>query len=90
MIAPYRSGRGSGCSKLEPAALAVTARDHDGEARILELPHHRFFVGTLFVPRLSGTRDGRHPRVAAFVAAASGPERPDSGTLASATTTVRR
>jgi CTP synthase (UTP-ammonia lyase) len=90
MIAPYRSGRASRCSTLEPAALAVTAPDHDGEARILGLPHHRFFVGTLFVPRFSGTRDGPRPRLAAFVVAASGPERPDSRTLASATTTVRR
>lgn len=57
-------------SELEAAGLAVTGRDQDGEARIVEVRAHRFFVGTLFVPQVSSAPGRPHPLVVAFVAAA--------------------
>lgn len=61
-------------AELEAAGLAVTGRDQDGEARIVELVGRRFFVGTLFVPQVSSAPGRPHPLVADFVAAAA--ERP--------------
>jgi CTP synthase (UTP-ammonia lyase) len=56
--------------QLTRAGLAVSGRDADGEARVVELPSHRFFVGTLYVPQTGSAPDAPHPLVAAFVAAA--------------------
>jgi CTP synthase (UTP-ammonia lyase) len=58
-------------AELKAAGLAVTGRDQDGEARIVELTGHRFFVGTLFVPQVSSAPGCPHPLVVAFVAAAA-------------------
>lgn len=58
-------------AELEAAGLAVTGRDQDGEARIVEVAAHRFFVGTLFVPQVSSAPGRPHPLVVAFVAAAA-------------------
>ena len=52
------------------AGLAVSGTDQDGEARILELPGHPFFMATLFVPQASSTRTVPHPLLLAFVEAA--------------------
>jgi CTP synthase (UTP-ammonia lyase) len=41
--------------KLHDAGLRIVGRDANGEARILTLPKHRFFVATLFVPQLTST-----------------------------------
>ena len=49
--------------------LRVTARDDEGAVRIVELPEHPFFVGTLFQPELAGEGDDVHPLVLAFLAA---------------------
>jgi len=56
---------------LAEAGLVVSGRDHDREARIMELPDHPFFVGTLFVPQASSPD---HPLVGAFLAAADARE----------------
>ncbi|MGA8724284.1 MAG: hypothetical protein WB565_04540 [Acidimicrobiales bacterium] len=61
--------------ELVDAGLAVTGRDADGEARVVELPAHRFFVGTLYVPQTSSAPGRPHPLVAAFAAAAIGGSR---------------
>lgn len=53
--------------ELERHGLRVTGVDDDGQARIVELPSHRFFVATLFLPQM---RPG-HPLVEGFLAAAS-------------------
>jgi CTP synthase (UTP-ammonia lyase) len=45
--------------------------DADGEARIIELPAHRFFIGTLFLPQHLSTATRPHPLVVAYVAAAA-------------------
>lgn len=55
---------------LEHGGLVITGRDLAGEARIVELPAHPFFLATLFVPQLSSSADSPHPLVTAFLAAA--------------------
>lgn len=55
---------------LEQSGLRITGRDQDGEVRVVELPGHRFFLATLFVPQTSSTPERPHPLVRGFVAAA--------------------
>jgi CTP synthase (UTP-ammonia lyase) len=54
---------------LERAGLRFSGFDAGGEARILELPGHPFFLGTLFVPQ-ANRRRSPHPLLAGLVAAA--------------------
>jgi CTP synthase (UTP-ammonia lyase) len=54
---------------LEAAGMVVSATDQDGEPRVIELPDHRFFLGTLFVPQTSSAPGAAHPVVAGFVEA---------------------
>ena len=53
---------------LQSRDLRIVGSDAEGEARIIELTGHPFFVGTLFVPNLHGDADAAHPLVRAFVA----------------------
>ena len=39
--------------KLERTGLKVSGLSEDGGARIIELPDHRFFIATGFVPEIS-------------------------------------
>jgi CTP synthase (UTP-ammonia lyase) len=57
---------------LAGGPLRVTGADAEGEARVIELPDHPFFLGTLFVPQTRSTPDRPHPVVMAFVRAAVG------------------
>ncbi len=58
--------------------LLFTGQDASGEVRILELPGHPFFLGTLFQPELAG--DPRpHPIIRAFARAAAGHARGATG-----------
>jgi len=50
--------------------LRITGADAEGEARVIELPGHPFFLGTLFVPQTRSTPERPHPLVSAFVEAA--------------------
>lgn len=50
--------------------LRVTGRDAEDEIRVVELPDHPFFIGTLFVPQTRSRPDAPHPLVTAFVRAA--------------------
>ncbi len=52
------------------ALLKITGRDKAGEARIVELSGHPFFVATLFLPQLSSYPNVPHPLVVAFLKAA--------------------
>lgn len=52
---------------LKNGPLQVTGWDAEGELRVLELPGHPFFVGTLFVPQARSTAERPHPLVAAFL-----------------------
>jgi CTP synthase (UTP-ammonia lyase) len=55
---------------LKTGPLRITGSDSEGELRVIELPGHPFFIGTLFVPQ-AGSRAGHpHPLVTAFMRAA--------------------
>ena len=62
--------------RLEREGLRVAGRDPAGEARVVELAEHPFFIATLFQPERAGLRDESHPLIAAFVAAAASRETP--------------
>jgi CTP synthase (UTP-ammonia lyase) len=54
---------------LRSGPLQVTGSDSEGEVRVVELPSHPFFVGTLFVPQTRSTASRPHPLVNAFLSA---------------------
>jgi CTP synthase (UTP-ammonia lyase) len=54
---------------LGAQGLVISGRDGDGDARIVELPDHPFFVGTLFQPGLSSDTTWVHPLIGSFAAA---------------------
>jgi CTP synthase (UTP-ammonia lyase) len=54
---------------VEAAGLRVVAWDDGGEPRVVDLPSHPFYIGTLFVPQPSAEPDSPHALVAAFVEA---------------------
>ncbi len=56
-------------SLLGSGELRITGSDAEGEIRVIELPGHPFFVGTLFVPQTKSTADCPHPLVSAFLQA---------------------
>jgi len=56
---------------LHEGGLRVVGVDAEGEARIVELPALRFFVGTLFLPQHLSTVARPHPLIVAYVAAAA-------------------
>jgi len=55
--------------QLQHAGLAISGADEAGEARIMELSEHPFFLGTLFVPQANSTRGNPHPIVVEFLRA---------------------
>ena len=57
-------------SLLDGGPLSITGVDNHGEARVLELASHPFFIGTLFQPELSAFKGVVHPLIKAFVSAA--------------------
>jgi len=56
---------------LQAGGLRFTGRDLAGEARVVELPGHPFYVATLFQPERSSLRGEAHPLIRAFVEAAA-------------------
>ncbi|MEO1208467.1 MAG: CTP synthase [Cyanobacteria bacterium J06638_20] len=54
-------------SALKSQSLNVTGSDVEGEVRVIELPGHPFFIGTLFVPQARSTAATPHPVVTAFI-----------------------
>jgi len=56
---------------IEAAGLRIVGWDEGGEARIVEIPSHPFFIGALFVPRPGPSPRRPHPLVAALVEAGS-------------------
>jgi len=56
-------------SLLQSGSLKITGSDGEGEIRVIELPSHPFFLGTLFVPQIRSTADQPHPLVTAFMKA---------------------
>jgi CTP synthase (UTP-ammonia lyase) len=59
------------CPLLEQSGLSITAEDALGDARVVELRGHPFFIATLYQPERSALRGVAHPVIGAFVAAAS-------------------
>lgn len=55
---------------LERGGLHVSGTDPDGEARVIELPEHPFYVATLFVPQTSSSPKKPHPLIVGFLQAA--------------------
>jgi CTP synthase (UTP-ammonia lyase) len=51
-------------------ALQVAGTDAEGEVRIVELPAHRFFIATLFLPQLTSSVEAPHPLIVAYLRAA--------------------
>jgi CTP synthase (UTP-ammonia lyase) len=62
--------------QLETAGLAISGTDDAGEVRIMELTSHPFFIGTLFVPQASSTKNLPHPMILEFFAAATRERQP--------------
>jgi CTP synthase (UTP-ammonia lyase) len=50
--------------------LRTVGKDSGGNARIVELVSHPFFVATLFLPQLSSEPGNPHPVIVAFLKAA--------------------
>jgi len=57
--------------QLVGAGLVISGTDEAGEARIMELPSHPFFIGTLFVPQANSAKGKPHPIVLAFLRSAA-------------------
>lgn len=56
-------------SYLKSGPLKISGSDSEGEVRVIELPGHPFFVGTLFVPQTRSTPENPHPLITAFLKA---------------------
>lgn len=56
---------------LHDGGLRVTGVDGDGEARVLEIPEHSFYLATLFVPQMRSMPERPHPLVVGLLRAAS-------------------
>jgi len=57
---------------FEASGLHITGVGDEGEARVVELTGHPFFVGTLYLPQNSALEGNTHPLVEAFLQAAVG------------------
>lgn len=51
--------------------LVVSGVGPDEEIRMIELPGHRFYVATLFVPQMCSSPAKPHPLIAAYLEAAA-------------------
>ncbi len=58
-------------SVIEDKGMRVTGTGENGEARIVELSDHRFFLATAFQPHFSSEKGRPHPLISAFLEAAS-------------------
>ena len=57
--------------QLHQHGFRIVGKDADDEARVLELPAHPFYIGTLFVPQARSIPGRPHPLIVAFLKAAS-------------------
>ncbi|MEV0974247.1 CTP synthase C-terminal region-related (seleno)protein [Microtetraspora glauca] len=55
---------------LHDGGFSVTGVDGDGEARVLEIPGHPYYVATLYVPQARSRPDAPHPLVVGLLRAA--------------------
>jgi len=54
---------------LQQYDMLISGKDPEGEARIIELPEHPFFIGTLFQPERSAFQQRVHPLIRALLQA---------------------
>jgi CTP synthase (UTP-ammonia lyase) len=54
---------------LAAGPLRIVGSDAEGSVRVVELPGHPFFIGTLYVPQARSTPNAPHPLVSAFLRA---------------------
>lgn len=54
-------------TQMDESGLKIVGADTQGKPRIIEIPEHKFFIGTLFVPQLSSTRETPHCIVNSFI-----------------------
>jgi CTP synthase (UTP-ammonia lyase) len=52
---------------LKRGPLRIVGSDSEGEVRVIELPGHPYYIGTLFVPQARSTPEKPHPLVTAFL-----------------------
>jgi CTP synthase (UTP-ammonia lyase) len=57
---------------LGSGPLRIVGSDAEGEVRVIELPEHPFFVGTLYVPQAGSTAGSSHPLISAFLRIVAG------------------
>jgi len=57
-------------NEIKKGELKIVGVDNNGEARIVELSNHRFFIATLFLPQLSSSPEIPHPLIIAYMKAA--------------------
>lgn len=72
-LEPFRCSYGLSSevlARMNETGLRTVGVDREGEARILELSSHDFYVGTLFVPQLASSAENPHPLIEAFLRAA--------------------
>lgn len=62
--------------QLAKTGLKISGRDPSGEARVIELPNHPFFIATMFQPERSAFTARAHTLIKAFVEAARRSEVP--------------
>jgi len=54
-------------SVLKSDILKITGSDAEGEVRIIEIPEHPFYLGTLYVPQSKSKPESPHPIITEFV-----------------------
>jgi CTP synthase (UTP-ammonia lyase) len=57
-------------ARMLSGPLHCTGVDREGEARVVELTSHRFFIATLFLPQLASRPAMPHPLIRAYLRAA--------------------
>jgi CTP synthase (UTP-ammonia lyase) len=65
--------------QISAAGFRIVGSDSEGEARVMELSGHPYFVGTLFVPQFRSTADCSHPLVTELLRAAVAKAKGGSG-----------
>lgn len=60
---------------LETGGLVVSGVGSQGEARIVELPSHPFFLATLFLPQARPAAEQAHPLITGYAAAVAAARR---------------
>jgi CTP synthase (UTP-ammonia lyase) len=58
-------------NEIQSKELRVSGYDEDGNARMIELPGHPFFISTLFVPQVVSKAREPHPLILAYLETAS-------------------